>query len=196
VQNGGDVTISLSAAKYSTGVREQRTSYGVYRGDYATWTVPQADLLGADITPKARDTIITEDGVEYTVLDAPATAFLDFVRLATVELDIVNELHDTATIEVPTITQGTTGARLPIWTAKYTDIACRVQPMQTMDFGARGKDATATRYTFVCSTPINPRNDKGDWGRIIVAGKILEITGYSAAERIDELNVVECIDNP
>lgn len=194
-RKAGGVTVTLpNAIQYPITTRELAASGGRYTGSDVVWSLRLAEL--GDVTPKPADTIIDATAAVWTVLDVAVSRFAGFAKATCRNLAVAFGLEDAVDIEVPTVAAGDTGGRANVWAAKYSDLACRMQPDATESFDARGKDATARRYLCYVARQIDPRSDAGDWGRVTFEGRYYQITGYRQAERIDELPVVECVLNP
>jgi hypothetical protein len=176
---------------------ERQPAGGAYQQGQVVWLVPVEVVelsSGGDWEPRPAD-MVTEagpPGVTYTVLEAELRELKTYWWLRCVDLVLANGLTQSVDVEVPTVTQSATGAQVRAWAAKYTGLSCRVQPQEQEEFTGRGKKAPRVKFFVYVAQQIDPRNAAGDWGRVKHGSLYYQITGYRAAERIDELPVVEC----
>lgn len=196
-KNSGDIDYVLASAKRRVMTnRELAASAGRYTGSDLVWLIP-AELLAAGVRIKPADTI-TESPVKkqtWTVLEASEQTLQTIWKLMCRDMVIAYDLRDLLTLEIPVVGQEDSAARANEWEAAYSDIACRMQPLNTEVFEERGKRTTQTRFDCFISQQVNPWNEDGDWGRVLLSdsGKVYTITGYRQPDRIDQLPVLECV---
>jgi hypothetical protein len=199
--------------------KELAASGGAYIGQDRVWLLPAALVSAAgmaselyvELVPKAGDwlKLVSRDGLEktetaetgrqgsdksrmarWTVLEAGLNTLKSTWRLVTRNLAIVYELQDVLTVKRPTFTTDAAGGRTYTgYTTVYQYIACRFQETQADVADERGQRLTVKRYT----VPVEQRLILTIEDQLFDRdGNVYEVKGWHDADRIDQLQQIEC----
>ena len=191
-KTAGDVTKSLPLAKRRAPTfKELTASGGVYTSQDLVWLLPKkiVDAAGAD-RPKPSDVIIDGDGVRWTILEAPLNTLRSTYRCTARDIILAADLRDTLTIKRPTATTtDNAGGRAYSYASIYTSIACRFQEANAAIGNERGQRVTVKSYSVWVERrlylTIEDQIVDGD-------GTIYEMKGWQDADRIDQLQRIDC----
>jgi len=188
------------AKRRALNIREAAASGGVYQAGDIVWLIPAVLYPKSMDVPKPADIITDRDGNEFTVLSAQgqrrdATGYQTY-RCVTRNLAIAALMHDTVTIETPD--SGTLDAshtELKTWRPLYAGVKCRVQPLDATVGAERAIRDMTTKYEVFLSRELAiTTRERVVWPNALTG--YLTITAYRNRQRIDELPVIECVDNP
>jgi hypothetical protein len=184
------------AKRRATTYREQVSSGGVYLSSDVVWHIPAAVLTPGN-QPKMGDVLIDQDGGRWTILDIQLARWKQRWQCTTRNLSVVYGLNDYIDIQARGITHDAAGATILLWppdggSVSYPKLPCRVQLRQESQATGRGLRGKQLAYDIIVDRQIVISTED----RILWNGKILDVTGYRAAESITELPIVEAVLRP
>lgn len=187
----GTQRTDVLALRRALTTRELTAANGAYTGQDVAWLIPKKPISDTAFAPKPGDKVV--DAVSsWTALEVKFINVRQVWRLVCRNLALAYGLRDKITIEQATRSTDSVGAiARPAWTAIYTDIGARVQPMNAEVKFERGVDGQEQAYTIIVDRElslIDVRNCRVPW-----LGKYLDLRSYRMAELITELPRLEAV---
>lgn len=186
-------TLDVSVAKRrAIRSREKSPSGGVYQGFETRWLIPARMLpTGEKIEPA--QVILDQEGTRWTVLTVDRNKHGHTWAAGCVNLALALQLRDTVTIERATISADAAGAAIKTFDRILYTVQARVQQITEQIALERGVRYAKGRYDVIVDRQLfglDIAEDRVKWfeGDLV---RYLDITGYRAPERIDELPVIE-----
>lgn len=191
----GDTDVSVGhAMRNNVSAREVSASLGRYQSGDVSWEFRESELSG--VTPKPGDYVTDAGGTRYTVLDAMADDWANFVRVTSRNLKIAEGLRHSVDWYEPSPTQSAddAGHREPTFVPRRLGLACRVQETGRNPVEAMGKRVTVVTYDVILERRIEPTHEgQLRWTPAGEPQRILEITGATDPDRIDALQRLSCV---
>lgn len=197
VETYTEYTITASgggAKRRAINKKEMRESRGVYTGREMVWLIPNQNMPMAVTAPRPGDIVKPANGDQFRVLEVRTGRWGTTHRCVTLLLGLDSLLDATATISRPGLDRSAAGRQaLTSYTALYTDIPCKIQPMDSMAEEIDGRMTIPKRYLAFFSQQLGEirRKDK-----VVSGGVTYTVMGYKYPESITEfmqlvLEVVE-----
>jgi hypothetical protein len=193
----GNTSFAIPKAKRRNPTfKEQAPSGGVYGSALMVFLLPAALVAAAGAigndAPRQAFQIVDAVGVTWTVQDAALNTLKSTWKCTALNLVIVYNLQDTLTVKRPAIDTDAAGGRVykpGDYTTVYSDIPCRFQEVTAAQTDERGKRLAARKF----SVPVAQRLYLTVEDQIVdEAGNVYEVTGWHDADRIDQLQTIEC----
>jgi hypothetical protein len=191
----GNLTFAIPGAKRrNPQYKEQLPTGGVYGAALMTWLLPAVAVTAAGAAgndaPAQAFTITDAGGIVWIVQDAWLNTVKSTWRCPSLNLTLAYNLRDRLMIKRPTLATDTAAGRTyGTYTTIYTSIACRFQETDSTTVDERGKRLTVKRYT----VPVGTRLYLTIEDQVIDQdGNVYEVKGWKDADRIDQLQQLEC----
>lgn len=187
----GNTDFAISVAKRrAPGFKELAPSGGVYTTQDLVWLIPKTLADAAGVTPKPGD-VVTASGVNWTILECPLNTLRSTYRCMTRDMVLAHDLRDTLNVKRPraTVTTDGAGSRTYSYDTVYTGIAARFQEVSADATDERGKRLTARRFQVWVETRLYLTVEDQITDQ---AGNVYELKGWRDADRIDQLQQLEC----
>jgi hypothetical protein len=198
ITNGGPTVFQIPAVKRrAPGFKELAPSGGVYTAQDLVWHLPKVLVDAAGATgqqaPKPGDLVTDGGSVVYTILERQLNTLASTYKCMTRDMILAYQLYRLLSVNRPPAWTGTTdnaGGRVyGTYTAVYSGIAARIQEQEGGQADERGKRLTVKKYTVWVSQRLYLTIED----QIVDdAGNIYEVKSWHDADRIDQLQSVDC----
>lgn len=191
VPRGGSASTAIAhALPRAVSTRESIASNGQYTTADVRWHLPVTECAAQ---PAIGDVILDGDCVRWTVMEVQkATVGTRWVCTCR-DVAIAYGLSDTITILRATYAKGDGGATEPTWTTWKTGVRARIQPEQAEMAVELDLRHTVRRVAIYVAEQLEL-----DHRHRIKAqdGTVYKVTGYTAAERVGELETIAAEETP
>lgn len=192
VAAAGDTDYDLKTAKRrALSFRELAASGGAYTAKDLVWLLPAKIVEAARAPePEPADRITDKTGDIWTILEGTLNTWKSYYRCVTRNLILAADLRTTLSVKRSTGTAtDDAGGRVYSFSEVYNAIPCRFQEVGAEISDERGQRATLKRY----SVWVDRRLYLTIEDQILDAdGNIYELTGWHDADRIDQLQQLDC----
>jgi len=180
-----------TAKRRNPSFKEMAASGGVYTGQDLVWLVPATLLTAAGLADvKPADIIRDANGVVWTVLERSLNTLRSTWRCVTRDLILAYDLRDTLSVRRPqALTTDAAATREYVYDTIYTAIPCRFQAQGDEVSDERGQRLTVSKYSVWVGQRLYLTNED----QIVdEAGNIYELKSTQDADRIDQLQRLDC----
>lgn len=192
VAKSGETLVDLPTVKRrAPSFKELSASGGVYTAQDLVFLVPKkvVDTAGGS-RPKPADVIRDADGIRWTILECPLNTLKSTYRCMTRDMILAADLRDTLTIKRPLeLTTDDAGGREYEYENIYQGIACRFQEVNAGELDERGQRLTVKRYNVWVERRLYLTIEDQ---AVDPDGNIYEVKGWQDADRIDQLQMLQC----
>jgi len=184
-RRGGPQTSIARALRRAVTTREPDASDGQVTLSDVHWHLPAAECPDR---PSLGDALMDSAGDRWTVLAVAVSVLAGRWDCACRNLAVVHRLDDVVAVQRAEYEKGEGGAAVERWHTWRTGLRARIQPLATQPATTHGTRRTVDRFQIFLAEDLAIDHRC----RILAAdGTLYRVTGSRAAERIDQLQVIE-----